>query len=92
MDNLQSVLFALVLLLLQFSNCCRALDCQSNLSKFARTIVVDQLGHGGFTSVQSAIDSIPEKNTQWIRVKISPGKYRQETPLTVKHIHIYMSQ
>ncbi|KAA3487157.1 Pectinesterase, catalytic [Gossypium australe] len=45
-------------------------------SKFAYPIVVDKSGGGNFTSVQSAIDSIPQENHQW-------NSYNH--PLLLKH-------
>ncbi|XP_015572328.2 probable pectinesterase 55 [Ricinus communis] len=90
MANLHSFLFALVLLLLPFSSSSTALNCQPNQSKFARTITVDQSGNGDFTSVQSAIDSIPEMNTQWIHIQISPGKYREKVTIPVKKPCIFL--
>ncbi|XP_055962339.1 putative pectinesterase 10 [Mercurialis annua] len=84
-------IFALVFLLLQaFLNSCKAVDCQSNQSKSARTIVVDQSGHGHFTSVQSAIDSIPEMNSQWIHIQISSGKYSEKVTIPVKKPCIFL--
>ncbi|KAK8638605.1 hypothetical protein V6N13_137020 [Hibiscus sabdariffa] len=48
-------------------------DCTGNGgSGIAYTIVVDKSGGGNFTSVQSAIDSIPSQNNRWIKVHINP--------------------
>ncbi|XVF22836.1 hypothetical protein REPUB_Repub12eG0205300 [Reevesia pubescens] len=44
-------------------------------SKIASTIVVDKSGHGNFNSIQSAIDSIPPNNRQWIKLQINPAYY-----------------
>ncbi|KAL5863058.1 hypothetical protein ACOSQ3_000572 [Xanthoceras sorbifolium] len=58
-----------MLLLISF-NLCTVFDCQlndSNQYKVAYTIVVNQYGHGNFTNIQNAIDSLPSGNTQWIR-------------------------
>lgn len=40
------------------------------------TILVDQSGRGNFTTIQSAIDSIPSNNQNWICVYITAGEYR----------------
>ncbi|XP_039156169.1 probable pectinesterase 55 [Eucalyptus grandis] len=42
------------------------------------TIVVDQSGHGQFTTVQQAIDSIPAKNNVWTRILVKPGIYKEK--------------
>ncbi|KAJ9171706.1 hypothetical protein P3X46_015030 [Hevea brasiliensis] len=58
-------------MLLVVISVCKALDCQlneSNQYKVAYTVLVDKSGEGNFDTIQSAIDSIPENNTQWIRV------------------------
>ncbi|RVW39208.1 putative pectinesterase 29 [Vitis vinifera] len=41
-------------------------------------IVVDKSGHGNFSTVQEAIDSVPENNTRWIRIRINPGIYSEK--------------
>ncbi|KOM53043.1 hypothetical protein LR48_Vigan09g170200 [Vigna angularis] len=41
-----------------------------------RTIKVDISGQGDFTSIQDAIDSIPEENSQWVIVHVRKGLYR----------------
>lgn len=77
MQYLESHLF--ILLVLVFcSNLYAASDCQLNEPneyKVAYTVTVDKSGHGNFTTIQSAIDSIPVNNNKWTRIQISPGKY-----------------
>lgn len=41
-----------------------------------RSIVVSRNGGGDFTSVQSAVDSVPFGNDQWIRVHVAAGVYK----------------
>ncbi|KAG8653308.1 hypothetical protein MANES_05G013901v8 [Manihot esculenta] len=72
---------------------CKALDCQLNESsnyKVAYTITVDQSGNGNFTTIQSAIDSIPDVNTRWIRIRISPETYREKVTIPVKKPCIFL--
>ncbi|KAL5791964.1 hypothetical protein ACOSP7_000558 [Xanthoceras sorbifolium] len=72
-----------MLLLISF-NLCTVFDCQlndSNQYKVAYTIVVNQYGHGNFTNIQNAIDSLPSGNTQWIRIQISSGKYWEKVTM-----------
>lgn len=44
--------------------------------ELAYTITVDSNGVGDFTTIQSAIDSIPDLNKSWIRIFIQNGIYR----------------
>ncbi|XP_021283298.1 putative pectinesterase 52 [Herrania umbratica] len=55
-------------------------DCSTGNggSQFASTIVVDKSGNGNFNSIQSAINSIPSNNDQWIKVRINPGVYTEK--------------
>lgn len=41
-----------------------------------RTIKVDINGDGDFKSVQAAIDSVPEGNSQWVIIHVRKGVYR----------------
>ncbi|KAL5859265.1 hypothetical protein ACOSQ4_000561 [Xanthoceras sorbifolium] len=77
-----------MLLLLISSNLCRAL--YSNQIGVAYTITVDQSGHGNFTKIQNAIDSIPSRNTNWIRIQISPGKYWEKVTIPVDKPYIFL--
>ncbi|XP_074291880.1 putative pectinesterase 67 [Silene latifolia] len=42
------------------------------------TIVVDINGNGDFKSVQAAIDSIPQNNTNWVIIHVRKGVYREK--------------
>ncbi|XP_015570382.1 probable pectinesterase 55 [Ricinus communis] len=44
----------------------------------ARKITVDQSGHGDFTAVQKAIDSIPPNNNLWTRIYIKAAIYYEK--------------
>uniref|UniRef100_A0A2C9WNC1 Pectinesterase n=1 Tax=Manihot esculenta TaxID=3983 RepID=A0A2C9WNC1_MANES len=88
MKNLCLILIGGVVLLLHCSSSdCEASDCQPNT---INTITVDISGHGNFTSVQTAIDSVPEGNTQWIRIQISPGTYREKVAIPVNKSCIFL--
>ncbi|KAI3743643.1 hypothetical protein L1987_61354 [Smallanthus sonchifolius] len=41
-----------------------------------KTIIVDVNGSGKFTSVQDAIDSIPDGNQDWVVIHVKKGIYR----------------
>ncbi|OIW01901.1 hypothetical protein TanjilG_15226 [Lupinus angustifolius] len=43
-----------------------------------KTIFVDPLGHGNFTTIQSAIDSVPSNNVNWISIRVKAGTYREK--------------
>lgn len=40
------------------------------------SIVVDPSGHGNFSTIQSAIDSVPSDNRYWVSIKVKAGIYR----------------
>ncbi|KAL5795750.1 hypothetical protein ACOSQ2_000570 [Xanthoceras sorbifolium] len=88
MNQFQPFLLLSMLLLLISSNLCRAL--YSNQIGVAYTITVDQSGHGNFTKIQNAIDSIPSRNTNWIRIQISPGKYWEKVTIPVDKPYIFL--
>ena len=48
-------------------------DEQAVISK---TIIVDQSGHGNFTTIQKAIDSIPSNNVAWTLIHVKTGIYK----------------
>jgi pectinesterase len=41
-----------------------------------KTIIVDSKGHGNFSTIQSAINSIPSNNKNWTSINITAGLYR----------------
>ncbi|XP_042518615.1 probable pectinesterase 55 [Macadamia integrifolia] len=53
-------------------------DCGSNV---AYTITVDKNGHGNFTTVQGAIDSIPSNNNQWVCISVQAGIYIEQVTI-----------
>ncbi|KAL1561614.1 pectinesterase [Salvia divinorum] len=44
----------------------------------AARIVVDPWAHGGFRTVQAAIDSVPSGNTKWTTIAIKKGTYWEQ--------------
>ncbi|XP_048554942.1 probable pectinesterase 66 isoform X2 [Triticum urartu] len=44
----------------------------------ARTITVDQRGGGDYTTVQSALDAVPDGNSQWVKIYVKQGSYREK--------------
>ncbi|MED6163291.1 hypothetical protein PIB30_078435 [Stylosanthes scabra] len=53
-------------------------------------ITVSQSGNANFKTVQSAIDSVPKGNSQWIHIKISPGVYREKVLISSGKQCIYL--
>ncbi|OIV95940.1 hypothetical protein TanjilG_27044 [Lupinus angustifolius] len=55
-----------------------------------RTIKVDINGKGDFKSVQAAIDSIPEGNSNWVIVHVRKGIYREKVHIPKTKPYIFM--
>src|SRR5689334_22491084 len=43
----------------------------------AKDVTVDAAGGGDFKSVQAAVDSVPDRNSEPTRLLIKPGKYEE---------------
>lgn len=41
-----------------------------------QTIIVDQSGHGSFTTIQKAIDSVPSNYEAWTLIHVKAGIYK----------------
>ncbi|XP_009796005.1 putative pectinesterase 29 [Nicotiana tabacum] len=54
------------------------------------TVYVDPSGHGNFTTIQSAIDSVPQYNKNWICIYIKAGKYREQVRIPREKPYIYL--
>ncbi|KAL2347812.1 hypothetical protein Fmac_001812 [Flemingia macrophylla] len=46
-----------------------------------RSIVVDPSGRGNFSTIQSAIDSVPSNNKYWVSIKVMAGTYREKVKI-----------
>ncbi|KAI3831281.1 hypothetical protein MKX03_034067 [Papaver bracteatum] len=53
----------------------------SNQQKLSKTITVDKSGKSDFSTIQSAIDWIPENNNEWIRIQVKSGVYREQVEI-----------
>ncbi|CAI8607414.1 unnamed protein product [Vicia faba] len=73
MQSLQSFAFILIFVILAF-DVCESNDCSNPL----KTIIVSQSGKADFETIQSAIDSVPAGNSQWIHIQISSGVYKEK--------------
>ncbi|KAK3040058.1 hypothetical protein RJ639_029394 [Escallonia herrerae] len=54
------------------------------------TIRVDQSGNGGFSTIQSAIDSVPKDNRNWILIDIKAGVYKEQVTIPADKPFIYL--
>ncbi|XP_022138633.1 probable pectinesterase 29 [Momordica charantia] len=46
-----------------------------------RTVVVDQSGHGNFSTIQAAIDDVPSNNRFWVSILVKAGVYREKVTI-----------
>ncbi|KAL4325191.1 hypothetical protein GQ457_11G012640 [Hibiscus cannabinus] len=58
--------------------------------EISKTLIVDQSGHGDFTDIQSAIDSIPSDNNAWIVVRVKAGIYNEMVNIPRDKPKIYL--
>ncbi|CAK8561005.1 unnamed protein product [Lathyrus sativus] len=86
MQSLQSFAFILIFVILMF-NICESDDCSS---KPLKTITVSQSDKANFKTIQSAIDSVPEGNSQWIHIQISSGVYKEQIYIPQNKPCIYL--
>ncbi|XP_060196314.1 probable pectinesterase 29, partial [Lycium barbarum] len=54
------------------------------------TVYVDSSGHGHFLTIQSAIDSVPQNNQNWICIIIKAGQYREQVKIPREKPYIYL--
>ncbi|CAI8607415.1 unnamed protein product [Vicia faba] len=73
MQSLQSFAIILLFVVLAF-DVCESDDCSNPL----KSISVSQSGKADFKTIQSAIDSVSAGNSQWIRIQISSGVYKEQ--------------
>ncbi|GLT68614.1 hypothetical protein SLA2020_408250 [Shorea laevis] len=55
-----------------------------------RTFYVDQTGNGNFSTIQSAIDYVPENNKNWIFIRITAGTYREKVRIPYNKPYIIL--
>ncbi|GLT64136.1 hypothetical protein SLA2020_366460 [Shorea laevis] len=84
--------FSCISMLLLSFDMCRALDCAGNNAnkKVASSSYVSKSGRGNFKTIQSAIDSIPPWNSQWIHIRISPGIYQEKVIIPMEKTCIFL--
>ncbi|XP_060676285.1 pectinesterase QRT1 [Ziziphus jujuba] len=70
---------------------CKGLDCTLNGGQVAKIINVDKSGQAEFATIQSAIDSVPPNNNQWIKIQISHGVFREKVNIPGDKSCIYLN-
>ncbi|XP_057719216.1 putative pectinesterase 10 [Arachis stenosperma] len=78
--------FKVSMLIIGLTSVCKCEDCR----KPPKTITVSQSGNANFKTVQSAIDSVPSGNSQWVHIQISPGVYREKVVIERDKLCIYL--
>ncbi|KAJ0248488.1 putative pectinesterase 52 [Hirschfeldia incana] len=76
-----SGLFIFIALLLSACTGWSAATDQTCGNKVVSTILVDQTGSGKYHTVQAAIDSVPEPNSRWIKIKVKRGVYIEKVSI-----------
>ncbi|ERM97506.1 hypothetical protein AMTR_s00123p00050980 [Amborella trichopoda] len=56
----------------------------------SHTIKVDLDGDGDFKSVQEAVDSVPEGNSDWVTIHVRAGVYREKVIIPEKKPYIFL--
>ncbi|XP_058747088.1 probable pectinesterase 55 [Vicia villosa] len=79
MWSLQSFALILIFVFLVFDVCSNPL----------KIITVSQSGNADFKTIQSAIDSVPAGNSQWIHIQISSGVYKEQVLIPKNKSCIY---
>ncbi|KAE8717556.1 hypothetical protein F3Y22_tig00110044pilonHSYRG00175 [Hibiscus syriacus] len=57
--------------------CIIFLLCFEQISAACKTVTVDKSGRGHFSTIQSAINSVPSNNRNWHCINVKPGTYRE---------------
>ncbi|PIN11560.1 Pectinesterase [Handroanthus impetiginosus] len=64
-------------------------DCTSGLID-RPTLAVDPLSNTSFSSIQSAIDSVPSNNKKWISICVKAGVYNEQVKIPPDKPYIYL--
>ncbi|KAI4374370.1 hypothetical protein MLD38_012374 [Melastoma candidum] len=56
----------------------------------ARTIKVSKDGTGDATTIQAAINVVPDNNGQWIQIQVSPGIYWEKVTIPPSKTYVYL--
>ncbi|CAL9076101.1 unnamed protein product [Musa textilis] len=83
-------LLLFLLLLLFFFIIFSSTSKLSGAASIVRTIAVDPNHKGDFTSIQEAIDSIPNNNTHWIKIHVAAGVYREKVNLSQSKRYVFL--
>ncbi|KAL2326475.1 hypothetical protein Fmac_025533 [Flemingia macrophylla] len=67
-------------------NLCESQNCVNP----PKTIIVSQSCTANFKIIQSAIDFVSAENSQWVRIQISPGTYKEQVLIPMNKQCIYL--
>ncbi|XP_062186770.1 probable pectinesterase 66 [Phragmites australis] len=56
----------------------------------SKTITVDEQGRGDFRTVQSAVNSVPDGNREWIRIHVMAGSYWEKVAIPPRKCYILL--
>ncbi|XP_020597547.1 probable pectinesterase 67 [Phalaenopsis equestris] len=56
----------------------------------SRTLIVSKSGRDNFSSVQAAINAVPERNSEWIIIHVRAGVYREKIVIPENKPYIFM--
>ncbi|TVU37451.1 hypothetical protein EJB05_10767 [Eragrostis curvula] len=68
----------------------RLATMSSTWAPVSRTFTVDWQGRGDFRTVQSAVDSVPDGNSDWIRIHVTAGEYREKVNIPKSKSYILL--
>jgi hypothetical protein len=60
------------------------------LAPVAWTITVDQRGGGQYTTVQAAVNAVPDGNFQWVRIHVRQGSYWEKVTIPSQKGFIFL--
>ncbi|XP_038989082.1 probable pectinesterase 66 [Phoenix dactylifera] len=87
---MQSPFFFLLFLFTSLTQIFLYYDSVDGYAVISKNITVDAFGHGDFTTIQRAIDSVPDGNKQWIRIHVVQGIYREKVFIPSKKEYIFL--
>ncbi|KAI7725495.1 hypothetical protein M8C21_010222 [Ambrosia artemisiifolia] len=65
-------------------------DVTPKITILGKIITVDVKGSEKFTSIQDAIDSVPDGNQDWVLIHVNKGTYREKVRIPREKGHIYL--
>ncbi|XP_010533298.1 PREDICTED: probable pectinesterase 29 [Tarenaya hassleriana] len=57
---------------------------------YRQQVIVDPSGHGNFTTIQEAVDSVRQNNKHWFFINVRPGIYREKIKIPYEKPYIVL--